>query len=65
MLCRSKNSPHSASLFPMPFALNCMMVKEFQSTACVGINGESSYGVGRVGLLKLRASSWGFDPHCG
>ena len=36
-LCRFKNSPNSVSLLPMPFALNCMMVNEFPSTACVGI----------------------------
>ena len=38
-LCRFKNSPNSVSLFPMPFALNCMMVNEFSSTAAVGIAG--------------------------
>ena len=46
-LCRFKNSPNSVSLLAMPFALNCMMVNEFPSTACVGIGGSSSFG--RVG----------------
>ena len=46
-LCCSKNSPNSVSLLPMPFALNCMMVNEFPSTACVGIDVGS--GLGRVG----------------
>ena len=42
-LCRFKNSPNSVSLLPMPFALNCMMVNEFSSTACVGIGGISKF----------------------
>ena len=29
-------------------ASNCMMVNEFPSTACVGIDGDSSCGFGRV-----------------
>ena len=44
----------------MPFALNCMMVREFPSTACVGIDGGSSGGgVGSVGedLQGLHAQS--------
>ena len=48
-LCRFKNSPNSVSLLPMPFALNCMMVNEFPSTACVGIDVGSGCGFGRVG----------------
>ena len=47
-LCRSKNSPNSVSLLPMPFALNCMMVNEFPSTACVRIDVGSMCGFGRV-----------------
>ena len=43
-LCRFKNSPNSVSLLPMPFALNCMMVNEFSSTACVGIGRGCSFG---------------------
>ena len=46
-LCRFKNSPNSVSLLPMPFVLNCMMVNEISSTACVGIGGGCSFG--RVG----------------
>ena len=49
-LCRSKNSPNSVTLLPMPFALNCMMVNEFPSTACVGNDGGSGCGFGRVGV---------------
>ena len=48
-LSRFKNSPNSFSLLPMPFALNCMMVNEFPSTACVGIDAGSGCGFGRVG----------------
>ena len=48
-LCRSKNSPNSVSLLSMPFALNCMMVNEFPSTACVVIDSGSGCGFGRVG----------------
>ena len=33
----------------MPFALNCMMVNEFPSIACVGIDVGSGCGFGRVG----------------
>ena len=40
---RSKNSPSSVSLLPMSFAL---MVNEFPSTACIGIDGEIVCGVG-------------------
>ena len=51
-LCRFKNSPNTVSLLTMPFALNCMMVNEFSSTACVGIGGGCSfvvpYSVGAV-----------------
>ena len=36
-LYRFNNSPNSFSLLPMPFALNCMIVLEFPSAACVGI----------------------------
>ena len=52
-LCRFKNSPNSVSLFPMPFALNCMMVNEFPSTACVGIDVGSGFGFGRVHTQSL------------
>ena len=48
-LWRFKNSPNSVSLLPMPFTLNCMMVNEFPSTACVGIDVGSGCGFGRVG----------------
>ena len=48
-LCRPKNTPNSVSLLSMLFTLNYMMVKEFPSTACVGIDGGSGCGVGRVG----------------
>ena len=43
----------------MPFALNFLMVKGFSSTACVGIDGGSVCGVGRVGgeLQELHAQS--------
>ena len=56
-LCRFKNSSNSVSLLPMPFALNCMMVNEFSSTACVGIGGGCSFG--RVGgeLQELQTQS--------
>ena len=52
MLCRSKNSSNTASLLPMPFALNCMMVKQFPSTVCVGIDGVGGCGFGRVDVLS-------------
>ena len=48
MLCRSKNSPNSVSLFSMSFALDCMMVNEFPSTACVGIDVGSCCGFSTV-----------------
>ena len=48
-LCHSKDSPNYVSLLPMPFALNCMMVNEFPSTACVRIDGGSSCGLGGMG----------------
>ena len=56
-LCLFKNSPNSVSLLPMPFALNCMIVNEFSSTACVGIDVGS--GFGRVGgeLQELHTQS--------
>ena len=44
MLCRSKNSHNSVRLLPMPFALNCMMVNELPSTACVGMDDGSGCG---------------------
>ena len=47
-LCRFKNSHNSVSLLPMPFALSCMMVNEFPSTASVGIDVGSGCGFGRV-----------------
>ena len=47
-LCRFYNSPNSVRLFPMPFALNCMMVNEFPSTSYVGIDAVSGCGFGRV-----------------
>ena len=58
-LCRFKNSPNFVSLLPMPFALNCMMVNEFPSTACVGIDVGSGCGFGRVGgeLQELHTQS--------
>ena len=49
-VCRSKNSHNSVSLLPMPFVLNCMMVNELQSKACVGIDVGSDCGFGRVGV---------------
>ena len=56
-LCRCKNLPNSISLLSMPFALNCMMVNEFPSTACVGIDVGCSFG--RVGgeLQELHTQS--------
>ena len=56
-LCHFKNSPNSVSLLSMPFALNCMMVNEFPSTACVGIG--SGCSLGRVGgdLQELQIQS--------
>ena len=56
-LYRFKNSHYSVSFLPMPFALNCMMVNEFPSTACVGIGGGCSFG--RVGgeLKELKTQS--------
>ena len=42
----------SVSLLPMPFALTCMMVNEFPSTGCVGIDGRSGYGFGKVGEMN-------------
>ena len=58
-LCRFNNSPNSVGLLPMSFALNCMMVKEFLSTACVGIDVGSGCGFGRVGgeLKELHTQS--------
>ena len=47
-LCRFGNSPNSVSLLPMLFALNCIMVNEFPSTAWVGIYVGSGCGFGRV-----------------
>ena len=47
-LCRSMNSPNSVSLWSMSFALHCMMVNEFPSTACAVIDGGSGCGFGRV-----------------
>ena len=57
MLCRFKNSSNSVTLLPMPFVLNCMMVNEFPSTACVRIDVGS--GFGRVGgeLQELHTQS--------
>ena len=48
-LCRAKNLPNSVSLLTMPFALNCMMVNEFPSTACVGIDVGSGCDIGSMG----------------
>ena len=58
-LCRFKNSSHSVSLLPMPFALNCMMVNEFPLTSCVRIDGGSCCGFGIVDgdLQKLHTQS--------
>ena len=47
MLCGS--SPNSVSLLPTSFALNCMMVNEFPSTSCVGIDVGSGCRFVRVG----------------
>ena len=38
---------------PMPFALNCMMVNEFTSTACVGIDGGRDCSFGGVGVVSV------------
>ena len=58
-LCCFKNSPNSVRLLPMPFALNCMVVNELPSTACVGIDVGSGCGFGRVGgeLKELHTQS--------
>ena len=58
-LWRFKNSPNSVSLLQMPFALNCMMVKEFPSTACIVIDVGSGCGFVRVGgeLQELHTQS--------
>ena len=58
-LYRFKNSPNSVSLLPMPFALNCMMVNEFPSTACVGVDVGIGCCFGRVGgqLHQLHTQS--------
>ena len=56
-VCRFKNSPNSVSLLPMPFALNCMMVNEFPSTACVGISGGCSFGRVSGELQELQTQS--------
>ena len=45
-LCRSKNSPSSTSLLPMPFALNFRMVKGSSSEALVVIDDGSGCGIG-------------------
>ena len=52
-LCRFKNSPDYVSLLLIPFALNCMMVNEFPSTACDGIDVGSGCGFGRVAYPVL------------
>ena len=51
-LCHFKNSPNSVSLLPMPFALNCMMVNEFPSPACVRIDVGSGCGFGGWGTAR-------------
>ena len=48
-LCRSKKSPSSTGLLPMPFALNCRMVKGFPSEALVVVGDGSSFGICGVG----------------
>ena len=48
ILCHSKNSPNSLNLLHITFALNCIMVKKFLWTACIGIEGGSCCGVCRV-----------------
>ena len=69
-LCRSKNSPNSVSLLPMPFELNWMMVNEFPSTACVGIVGGNGCDFGRVGgelhtqsLIRLYSAAFWRREH--
>ena len=46
---RSKNSSSSTCLVPLPFALNCRMVKGFLSELLVVIDDGSGNGVGEVG----------------
>ena len=53
----SLNSPNSVRLLPMPFVLNCMMVNEFSSTACVGIGGGCSFGIVGGELQELQTQS--------
>ena len=47
-LCRSKNSPSSTCLLPMPFALNCRMVKGSSSEALVVTGDGNGFGIGGV-----------------
>ena len=47
-LCRSRNSPSSTCLLPMPFALNSRMVKGSPSEALVVIGDGSGYAIGGV-----------------
>ena len=51
------NSPSSTCLLPMPFALNCRMMKGSPSEALVVIGDGSGFGVGGVGgdLQELHA----------
>ena len=50
-------SPSSVCLLPMPFALNCRMVKGSPSEALVGIGDGSGFGICEVGgeLQELHA----------
>ena len=56
-LCRSKYSPSSTCLLPMPFALNYRIVKGSPSKALVVIGDGSGFGIGGVGgeLQELHA----------
>ena len=56
-LCRFKNLPNYVSLLAIPFALNCMMVNEFPSTARVGIGGGCSFGIVGRELQELQTQS--------
>ena len=45
-LCRSKKSPSSTCLLPMPYTLNCRMVKGSPAEALVVIGDGSGFGIG-------------------
>ena len=57
-LCRFKNSPNSVSLLPMPFALNCMMVNKFPSTASVGIDVGELQELHTQSLIRLYSAAF-------